>query len=478
MRPFPGCAATLPTSSWRGGALRCGRIRRSRSVAESEAFRRTGNQISWLLVPLLAGMQLVGLRRSLPFLSGVSAALVVFVGLTVLTAPWWWRRRGELGRWGSALAVFFLAAVAYALVSVAVHPAPVVHTSEDFVVETRWLVIPLLTAAAALFAGMGLVLAAEPKRRLPVLLAGCAAMAVTAVVAWPKQAAIHRSWRFATAMGGSATIHVAMLLASALGLACVVHGLHRRVGWAVALACLAGLIVTGSRAALLMLAAWLVILAAGRIRSFAQVKRLWPMWLGIAVLGGLVATVPALGRLVSFADVKRAQNLESSLTLWTSQGSNIVWGVGSGQVWPWYAFESGAIAVPGAGMVPSPAGEVLLSPHSTVLALVVELGGVGAVLGAGCVVALIGLLIVSRGQPGRFLVSAALVATLVASLFDTYWLKNFEISMLWWMMAALVSAWPTSEDVSIPEPVGVGGDRAASEAHNGVGQVSVPRRSR
>lgn len=424
-------------------------------MTESESFRRTGNRISWLLVPLLGGMQLVGLRRSLDDLGGVSAALVVFVALAVLTSPWWWRRRGELGRWGFMLVAFFLAIVGCALISIAAHPAPVVHTSEDFVVQARWVVIPWLTAPAALFAGMGLVLSAEATRRLSVMLAGCAAMVVAAVVDWPRQAAIHGSWRFATAMGGSATIHVAMLLAAALGLAHALRGPRARLGWAVAVLSMASLVATGSRAALLMLVTWLVILAAGRIRSREQVKRLWPVWLGIVVLAALVVTVPTLARLVSFTDLKRAENLETSLQLWTSSGSSVLWGAGVGQVWPWYVFESGAVAVPGAGMVPSAAGDLLLSPHSTFLALVVELGVLGAILGAGCVVALVGLLVSSRSHPGRFLVSAAVVATLVASLFDTYWFKNFEISVLWWMTAAVALTWPTAKDPAMPPPVSV-----------------------
>lgn len=423
-------------------------------MVESEGFRRLGNRISWLLVPLLGAMQFIGLRRSLTALAGVSASFVIFLALALLTAPWWWRRRRELGRWGASLAALFLVIVGYSLISVMTHSAPVVHTSTDFVVETRWLVIPLLTAAAAMFAGIGLVLASEPTRRLMVVLIGCAVMAISAVVDWPRQASIHGSWRFATAMGGSATIHVAMLLAATLGLACVVSGQHRRLGWSVAAICMAGLVATGSRAALLTLAAWVLILVAGHIRSLKQIKLLWPLCLGIAAVIGIVATVPVLARVFSFSDEKRAQNVESSLTLWTSQGAEtFLFGTGVGQVWPWYVFESGSLAVPGAGMVPSPVGEVLLSPHSTVLAVAVELGVVGSVLGLGCVLALIGLFLRSRTHPGRFLVGAALLATLVASLFDTYWLKNFEISMLWWAMVALVAAWPSADNARVARAV-------------------------
>ncbi len=186
---------------------------------DDDRFSRWGNRLSWLLVPLAAGMQLVWLRRPIT-VGGVTMTLELplFGLLALIAAPWAWVRIRTMDRCVQVLAGAFAALVAYALATIAWHASPVVETSLFTTVPKTYLVVPLVTALAAMAAGLGLALAAD-RRRLPVVLTWSAAALLGAgLVAWPRQAPVHRSVRLATALGGSATIHLVFLLVAAVGL--------------------------------------------------------------------------------------------------------------------------------------------------------------------------------------------------------------------------------------------------------------------
>ncbi|MCQ8208784.1 hypothetical protein NPS74_13940, partial [Cutibacterium acnes subsp. acnes] len=80
-------------------------------------------------------------------------------------------------------------------------------------------------------------------------------------------------------------------------------------------------------------------------------------------------------------------------------------------------------------------GPTLSSAHSTVLAVLVELGLLGFVLLLpvllGPVVELVRRLFDGTGSPAEVVLRWAVVATLPAFLVDTYLVKNFGVSM-WW----------------------------------------------
>src|SRR5699024_4482127 len=113
------------------------------------------------------------------------------------------------------------------------------------------VVVPLLTSALSLTAGLGLVIAAQARLRPLIVMSASTAMLAVGFLAWPRQAAIHRSWRFATGMAGSATLHVVMLLVAAFGVGCVLVRYRPRWGLVLAAAASVGLLLTGSRGGLL-----------------------------------------------------------------------------------------------------------------------------------------------------------------------------------------------------------------------------------
>lgn len=407
--------------------------------ADEARFVRIGNGLAWCLVPLAGLMQLVGLRRPVPGFEWLSVELLGFTLIMLATLPWLWRRRGELSRWGWLLMGAFVALIGYALLSVLVNPVPQVTTSEVFDVSRTWVVLPFLTGLVTMGAAVGLVLAAEARLRLTIVATACAVLLVTAVISWPRQAAIHRSERLATAMAGSATVHAVLLLVAAFAFGLFLDRWHPRVALVLGGFATLGLLATESRAGLLALASWVILVVIGRfLGGRAHPLKLWPLWVAGAILMVALFAFGPLRRMVSFGDPKRAENLESALNIWTRSPETIARGTGAGQVWPWYAFDAGAVPVPGDGIQNTAWGDVLISPHSTVLAVLVELGLVGALLFGSSVVALMGVLWSSRRHPSRLLLPAALVASLVAFLFDTYLLKNFGVSLWWWLFATIV----------------------------------------
>ena len=422
-------------------------------TGEPTRFSRWGNRISWLLVPLAAVMQFVWLRRPVS-IAGVTMTLELplFGFLALIAAPWAVARIRVMNRWVQVLAGVFTVLIVYAMVGIAWRASPVVETSHLTVVPGSYLLVPLLTALLAMAAGLGLAMAAD-RRHLPVVLTWAAgALVVAGFVAWPRQVPVHRSLRLATALGGSASIHLVFLLAAAVGLGWYLRSRGTVQGAAgpawpgpvLVVLGATGVLVTGSRGGLLALVAWVVLLAVQLLfgRNGRQ-RRLWP-WLVTAGAGIGVAVVvavlfPSLGRLFSLGDPLREQNLFSALTWWTRDWQTIVAGAGSGQVWPWFAIDSGLVPAPGERMVPTPAGQVLLSPHSTLLAVVVELGLVGALLAGVMVFALCKLALRGREDAFAAPLALALLATLVAFLFDTYLFKEFGNAFWWWLAAGAVA---------------------------------------
>ncbi|MFT3888603.1 MAG: O-antigen ligase family protein [Arachnia sp.] len=416
---------------------------------------RAGNAVAWLFVPFVAvaqfatfGTPLVRMSYPIVGISWLTYELIALVLLAGAAAPWLWWRRRELGRPLILVMASFTALVAYGIVSALVRPEPGVRfDNRDWIVDPIFLVVPLATAWLAMIAGVGLVLAAERPRRLRVLVVGAAAALPLAFLAWPMHAVAIGSIRFATGQGGAAVVHVLLLLAAAFALAWYLAGGSRRrrvLSLCLVGAAVVGIVATQSRGALITLLIWGVLLAVGRIKGSGQAARLaWPLVIAAAALAFIAPVIPGASRVLSLADPLRLGNIEVSLRLWSADAATVVFGTGPGGVWPWHFFES---------MTAHPreyetvAGNVLGTPHSTPLAALVELGLVGAALLA-CVLAGVALIALgARGTVTRWAVAAAVLATLVAFLFDTYLLRNFGIALWWWAAVALVATWPAEEE--------------------------------
>lgn len=421
---------------------------------------KTRDVLGWALLPALLVMQFFDLRRGLigpdwtwsAFLIGY--ALIAIVGLPLV-----WGRRKELATPAWAGIAAFTAVLLYATVSVLLSGESLVtsRTTPEVIPPDTWTaaplvhrLVPLLTAWLTMIAGVIAVLIIPAAQRVGRMWWAGWLLIVSSLAAWPRAVLVHDSPRLATGMGGSATIHLVFLLCVGLFLGAAWQDHRRRwslVGTAAAAICL---LLTGSRSGLLCLAvlAVLVLLWLGRRIS----PRLAAAALGalLAVTALLIALVPAAHRLLFFNDELRTTNLATAWHVFTSDPITTIFGVGSGRLWPWYAFDARYWTVPWRGQVSSTEGTVLTNPHSVLLGVGVELGLVGlALLGVLVAVVLVRLGRGWRHRPERGYGTLAdglvltLVAGFVAWVFDFYLFKNFAVSFWWWACFTAVFAVPS-----------------------------------
>ncbi|QCV87582.1 O-antigen ligase family protein [Acidipropionibacterium jensenii] len=375
---------------------------------------------------------------------------VYYIG-TVICLMLWPRPATTFSRPGSTIVLSGTALMVYALVSASITPRPYVSYT---VIPRSYLTVPILTALATLLLATAIIRVLPPGPLHRVLWWPAAATIVCSFLQWPRSAAVHGSARLATGMGGSAVVHVPLMLAAGVTMAAALAGWRR--WWSLGLAALGVLavVLTGSRAGVMCMLLAGVVIALQWLRS----RRAW-IGAGVVVVVAaiLVTAVPVLHRLFNPIDELRAKNLDTSLTFWASTPTHILIGVGSGRLWPWYAFDSHLLRTPWRGMVTTHWGPALNSAHSTFLQVLVELGLVGCLLLAPVIIVPV-VVLVRRLWPSlrrharpdpEDVILVALVATIGAFLLDTYLLKNYGASLWWWLVAlGALRRRPTSHEES------------------------------
>lgn len=348
-------------------------------------------------------------------------------------------RRGPVTRLTKAGWVVVAAAalvMAYSLVSALVTPRPRISY---IYVPRAYLVMPAITSIVTLAFGL-LAVTALPGRPIhrvlwwpAVLTVGCS------FLQWPRAVLVHYSARLATGMGGSAVVHVPLLLATGVLLAAFIAGWRRWWSLGFAVVGVIAVVLAGSRAGTVCLVLAGVIVGLQWLRS----RRAWLAAGAVVVVAAvLVVTVPFLHRLLNPTDELRARNLETSLSLWASTPKHILIGVGSGRLWPWYAFDQHLLRTPWRGMVTTSWGSALNSSHSTFLQVLVELGVAGLVILLPALVVPVVILVRrlwpslrGRGRPDPDVIPLiGVVATIPAFFLDTYLLKNYGVSLWWWLV--------------------------------------------
>lgn len=358
-------------------------------------------------------------------------ACLVFAVPAIRQAPA--RHFSRAGRviMGSATALMI-----YSLISSAVAPRPRVSY---IYVPRAYLLAPTLTALATLLLAFAVVRILPTRPAHQVLWWPAVLTVACSFLQWPRSALVHHSPRLATGMGGSAVVHVPLLLATGIIMAAFLAGWHRWWSLGLSIVGVASVVLTGSRSGVACLVLAGVIVALQWLRS----RRAWLVAGAVAVVTGvLVAAVPMLHRLLNPTDELRAQNLETAMAVWTSTGKHVLLGIGSGRLWPWYAFDSHLLRTPWRGMVTTAWGPALNSSHSTFLQVLVELGLAGMVLLIPVVV--VPIVVLARrlwpslrwaARPVPDVVPLiALAATIPAFFLDAFLLKNYGASLWWWLV--------------------------------------------
>lgn len=241
------------------------------------------------------------------------------------------------------------------------------------------------------------------------------------------------SHRLCTYLGGPSVVHVALLLTLTTYFACVKSRYRPQISMVLIALTIALIILTGSRAGLLSAFGLCVFMVLDMRRPARSASVL--LFLA-TVFGGLLQILPA-DRFQTMEDANRSGNLETGMRILTSSTMNLIFGVGSGRVWPWYGYEHDLISYDStSAFVPTEFGySALTNPHSVVLGTLVELGFVGLVPLLSVFLMIFKAFRDSLRSPGGEFPSTLLMGilcTIPSFFFDYYLYKNFPLSFMWW----------------------------------------------
>lgn len=308
-------------------------------------------------------------------------------------------------------------------------------------VPTSALVVPLVEAALALLTATLLVLLIGRPRLADALWRACLVFAVVTPVdlvrefLWEPKV----GWRLATRFGGAAIYHTALILGIGIAADGIRRGFHKVLSWLIVASCVVALVVSGSRAGFIDIGLLCVaLLIWGRpARIETRFRHLLK-----GVIGFLVAAVAVvwMGQLrgVGLVDHGRTQTWQVAWQSITDSPASILFGKGYGVMWPWFATESGQ--VPGASHALRVTGYGVSLPHAhnTVVQIGAELGLVGTVLALASLVAVVVYCLHGIGGVHGAM-SLAVLVTFPGLVLDTYLVKNFPTSLMWWTVAISVA---------------------------------------
>jgi hypothetical protein len=234
---------------------------------------------------------------------------------------------------------------------------------------------------------------------------------------------------------GASTGH--FILIPALGYALQQLMAKRRVVHAaLVLALTVSVFALGSRAALVVLGVFFLLVIAGA-RSLPHRLLLAAAVVGLLFAAGR-AVVPqsSLARLVVLDDAARLTTHRSSFERIAHRD---VWeqllGAGYGGVWAWYLPDRKLGSGTGLyfRMKTTPYGKVLYHSHSLLLLLLVELGLPGLLGGLGLAALLVRL--VRRARRGRedYVLCASLAASALSGFMDLFLFKAAALAAVWWL---------------------------------------------
>ena len=313
-------------------------------------------------------------------------------------------------------------------------------------VPLAYLASPLVSAGLTCLLAVLAVNLAPPEQLFHILwwFAEISAAATPVALIWN---AIHEDLfgRLETRLGGAAVIHTVFLLGISVCLGAVLQGHRRVLSSLAALAHLLWFVASGARAGLISLGVFLLLMALPPLINSVKRRPARLPFIAATTLVALTAFLFAAKHVLGNRGVDvtgggRVETWSYGLHQVFSSLPTLVFGTGYGVLWPWFAFETQALPQPGAhGTKQMPFGLTLSHAHNLYVAVFSELGLIG-----------LGLLLITlgttcwawwraRGVVERT-IAAGLVATLPSFFFDTYLIKNFPVSFVWWaVLAALLT---------------------------------------
>jgi len=235
-------------------------------------------------------------------------------------------------------------------------------------------------------------------------------------------------------IGNAAIIYVIFLPTAAYWLSRVRHG-SRRAWFGVSINIL-GLILTFSRAAVLSLALWLVLvvlLSPGISLSRKAVVVL------LTILVVFALSLIWSSELVSRLTLGEDPRLDTSVAGLRAFSDSPIWGHGFSHMWPWWQrhgeLAAGLLANRRVGLFAyTPYGWILWDPHSLVALVGAETGILGAIL----TLLLLGLPLIRarRSRIDRQLLAALVIVIAADSLLGGSFYAFPELASVWWVYVA------------------------------------------
>lgn len=309
-------------------------------------------------------------------------------------------------------------------------------------VPLRYLVSPLVTAGLTCLLAVLAVNLVPVEQLFQILwwFAVISAAVTPVALIWN---ALHEDLfgRLETRLGGAAVIHLVFLMGISVCLGAVLQGHRRVLSSLAALAHLLWFIASGARAGLISLGVFLLLMVIPPLVNSVRRHPARLPFIAVATIATLTAFLFAtryvLGnRGVDITGGGRVETWSYGLHQAFSSLPNLVFGTGYGVLWPWFAFDARVLPQPGAhGTKQMPSGITLSHAHNLYVAVLSEQG----LIGLGLLLATLGTTCWAwwraRGVVERTMASG-LVATLPSFFFDTYLIKNFPVSFVWWVVLA------------------------------------------
>lgn len=270
---------------------------------------------------------------------------------------------------------------------------------------------------------------------------------------------------------GSSTGYFILLPALAFAVHEAVGGCRKIAAVGMVLVLLTALLGLGSRAALVLLAVYLLMLSL-MVRSGK--KRIVAIGLTVslsALASAFVFNQASTSRLQSFNDdVRKLTYATAWRTLAEQDWQSVLRGSGYGGIWNWYLSDvhNGDRLAAGDNVIRTPMGLSLYHSHSTLLTSALELGLPG-LLGFAVVGGVLISVAIRSWRQGRWQALAyGLFASGLSFFFDLFLFKNNTVNVVWWLYAVSTirltqtdKAW-TSSACAVPR-VNMGIRRLKSE---------------
>jgi len=241
----------------------------------------------------------------------------------------------------------------------------------------------------------------------------------------------HITGRLNTPIGGSAVLHTVLLLTLAVYMANIKVNYKKVLSILLFVITMLLIVLTGSRTGFFLMIMFVLFILVDLKRP---VKTIGISIILISIFLIIFQFLPT-DRYANFESGAREINTETSINILKESTYTALFGKGSGQIWPWFAYEEGFTNTDLSQLIYTQYGYILPNPHSVFMGAFVELGLIGLVpLIIIIVFIILKAWLQSVRQNNTFLstIFIGILCTIPAFALDYYLFKNFPVSAIWW----------------------------------------------